>query len=187
MILRDTVCIPQRDAGAPAELVPFVPAGSRALCSVAADLDRDGLYDWVMVTEPAHDDVGDSAVDDHPRTLLVLLRESGGALHQAVRNDRVVLCYGCGGSFDPFDALEAKAGMIKVYHFGGRGWRWRADYTFEYAPAVRTWRLAEVSEVEVHSGDPDNTMKQTRRGPRDFGEIDLAGFDPDMLLPPELR
>src|SRR3954462_12309690 len=86
----------------PAEVRPFVEAGSKAIAVEAADLNGDGRGDFVLVLErenPPKDK------DDFPvgqRPLLILVRGADGKLSAAKRNERVVMCSRCGGVFgDP--------------------------------------------------------------------------------------
>src|SRR5829696_6447972 len=72
----------------PAEVRPFVEAGAKAIALEAADLNGDGRGDFVLVLErenPAKDK------DDFPvnqRPLLLLVRDEGGRLAAAKRNER---------------------------------------------------------------------------------------------------
>src|ERR1041385_5459492 len=74
----------------PADVLPFVEAGTRAIAVEKSDLNGDGREDFILVLEkekPAKD------ADDFPvgqRPLLILLRGADGKLTMSKRNDRVV-------------------------------------------------------------------------------------------------
>lgn len=166
--------------GIPPELSAFVQPGTRPLCAVGGDLNGDGLGDFVLVLEQANVPDSIARITETPRPLLVVVREPGGALRVAARNDHVVYCSACGGVFgDPFGGVGVEAGSFTVFHYGGSAWRWRADYTFRYAPSAGTWRLARVVEVSYHTSKPDAVEQTTFVAPDHFGEIDLARFHPE--------
>jgi hypothetical protein len=171
----------------PGELGPFVLPGTHALCAAGADLNADGLGDYVLVLEkdgrPA-----DPTLIEVQRPLLVVVRQPGGTLRVAARNDRVVYCAACGGIFgDPFEGLQVGPGMFTVYHYGGSSWRWRADYTFRYAQGSGTWRLTKVVEVSYHASEPDKIEQTVFVAHDDFGDIDLADFHPEHWKRPRDR
>ena len=164
----------------PRELAPFVLPDTRAMCAAAADLNGDGLRDYVLVLEMVSPHENDPAKAEGERPLLVVVRQPGGALRVAARNDRVVYCAACGGMFgDPFEGVEARDRTFTVYHYGGSAWRWRMDYTFRFVPSAGTWRLSKVLELSYHSSAPEKMQETTFHAPDDFGDIDLADFHPE--------
>ncbi|HEX5872284.1 MAG TPA: hypothetical protein VFY65_17770 [Longimicrobium sp.] len=172
----------------PAELRPFVLPGTRALCAAAADLNGDGLRDYVLVLEKEKEDTAALDLPETQRPLLVVVGQPGGTLHVAARNDRVVYCADCGGVFgDPFEGVDVGPGTFTVLHYGGSAWRWRTDYTFRYAPQARTWRLTKVGELSYHTSDPDKMEQTVFVSPDDFGDIDLADFHPEHWRRPFSR
>ena len=109
----------------PAEVQPFVEAGTKAIAVEAADLNGDGRGDFVLVLERANPakDADDFPVNERP--LLILLRGAYGRLSEAKRNERVVMCSKCGGDFgDPFQGVIAGRNTFSVEHYGGgdHGW-----------------------------------------------------------------
>lgn len=172
----------------PDELAAFVLPDTRALCAAGADLNGDGLGDYVLVLEKVSERTYGPGKEGSERPLLVVVREPGGALRVAARNDRLVYCAACGGVFgDPFEGVETRAQTFTVYHYGGSGWRWRADYTFRYVPAAGTWRLAKVIELSYHAAEPDKMQRTLFIAPDHIGEIDLADFDPEHWKRPSAR
>jgi hypothetical protein len=172
----------------PAEVRPFVEAGTKAIALEAADLNGDGRGDFVLVLErenPAKDE------DDFPvnqRPLLVLVRDEGGRLAAAKRNERLVMCSQCGGVFgDPFEAVEAGRNTFTVHFYGGSNWRWKYSYKFNYSRLDKTWQLVRAEEISYHTSDPDKMKTRVFTPPKDYGKVDLADFDPENYKKPSKR
>jgi hypothetical protein len=172
----------------PAEVLPFVEAGTKAIAVEAADLNGDGRGDFVLVLErenPAKDK------DDFPvnqRPLLVLVRGVDGKLNASKRNERVVMCSQCGGVFgDPFESVEVGRNTFTVHHYGGSNWRWKNSYKFNYSRIDRTWQLVRTEEISYHTSDPDKMETHVFTPPKDYGKIDLADFDPENYKRPSKR
>lgn len=172
----------------PAEVLPFVEAGTKAIAVEAADLNGDGRGDFVLVLErenPAKDK------DDFPvrqRPLILLVRGADGRLSGAARNERVVMCSQCGGVFgDPFEGVEAGRNTFTVHHYGGSNWRWKNSYRFNYSRIDRAWQLVRAEEISYHTSDPDKMETRVFTPPKDYGKIDLADFDPENYKKPSKR
>ena len=164
----------------PAEVRPFVEAGTKAIAVEAADLNGDGRGDFVLVLEKANPakDENDFPVGERP--LLILLRGADGKLSEAARNERVVMCSKCGGVWgDPFEGVEAGRNTFTVNHYGGSNWRWKNTYKFNYSRIDKTWQLVRAEELSYHTSDPDKMERHVYTPPRDFGKIDIADFDPE--------
>lgn len=164
----------------PAEVRPFVEAGTKAIAVEAADLNGDGRGDYVLVLERES-----TAKDEHDfpvnqRPLLILVRGADGRLAAAGRNERVVMCSQCGGVFgDPFEGVEVGRNTFTVHHYGGSNWRWKYSYKFNYSRIDRTWQLVRVDEINYHTSDPGRMKTRAYTPPRDYGKIALADFDPE--------
>ena len=164
----------------PAEVRPFVEAGTKAIAVEAADLNGDGRGDFVLVLEKENPvkDKDDFPVGERP--LLILVRGADGKLSEAVRNERVVMCSRCGGVFgDPVEGVQAGRNTFTVSHYGGSNWRWAYSYKFNYSRIDRTWQLVRVEESNFHTSEPDKMKTRVFTPPRDFGKIDIADFDPE--------
>lgn len=160
-------------ANPPADVQAVLPAGQTLLAWEAADLNRDGRPDAIMVSEAKA-----ASEDDGPRLLQVLLRQPDGKLKAVVRSTRAVMCRQCGGIFgDPFEGVQTQAGGFTLLHYGGSNWRWRADFRFAWSRRDQTWQLVAVDSLSYHTSDPDQQKQQHARPPRDFGLINLADFD----------
>src|SRR6185436_8160023 len=173
----------EKDLKIPAEVVPFVESGTKAIALEKADLNGDGAEDFVLVLEkekPAKD------ADDFPvgqRPLLILLRGADGKLTAAKRNDRIVMCSSCGGVFgEPFEGVIAKRNSFSVEHYGGSAERWKFSYKFNYSRIDKTWQLVRVDEIHYHTSNPNKMNAKIYTPPKHFGKIDVADFDPDDYL-----
>ena len=156
-----------------AEIQAALPAGQALLAWEAADLNRDGRADAILVSEAKA-----AGEDDGPRLLQVLLRQPDGKLKVAVRSERAVMCRQCGGVFgDPFEGIQTQAGGFSLLHYGGSNWRWREDFRFAWSRRDQTWQLVAVDSLSYHTSDPDKQSQKHARPPRDFGLINLADFD----------
>ncbi len=167
----------------PAEVAPFVEAGTKAIAVERGDLNGDGREDFILVLEkenPAKDKY-DFPLNQRP--LLILTRGADGKLSVAKRNERLVMCSECGGAFgDPFEGITVGRNTFTADFYGGSAWRWKYSYRFNYSRADRTWQLVRTEELSYHTSDPDKMKTVVHTPPRDFGKIDVADFDPENYL-----
>jgi len=152
--------------------------GYTVLHSASGDLNRDAYPDWVLIYRKATE-AETSDVIDHPepRPLLLNVGQPDGSLQLAARNDKVVLCYDCGGVFgDPFSQVVIKNGFFTVEHYGGSNWRWTRLITFRYQPKARKWYLHKDGGDSYHTGDPDK-VETVVKTTKDFGTVPFETFD----------
>lgn len=168
----------------PAEVAPFVEAGSIPIALEKADLDRDGRSDWLLVLEYARPriDHKNGFEEEGPRALLLLRRGADGRLVMAARNDHVVYCRGCGGMMgDPFQGLEAAAGRFTVTNAGGSRYRWSRAFSFAWSRRDSAWQLLRVEDGSFDIHDPQQREKRSvRRPPKDYGKIDFKVYVPEQ-------
>jgi len=163
----------------PPEVRPFVEAGTRALALERADLDGDGAADFILVLEKQKAKPADPDIEEGQRPLLVLVRQAGGALKLAARNDKVVYCASCGGMMgDPFQGVVAGPRTFTVNNAGGSAWRWSLSYRFNYSRRDAAWQLVRVEDHTYHAVQAGSEKKAVFTPPRHFGKIGLAEFDP---------
>lgn len=169
------------DRPLPAALRALVPVGQEVLAWRRADLDLDGRPDVVFILQRAGSAPFDSERGDDPRTLVVALGDAQGRLRVVLRNDRLVRCQNCGGTWpEPFEALDAAPGRFKLRHYGGSRWRWSNEWRFVYDPRARDWYLDEMTDgadTEAHG----HQLRTYRRG-RHFGALRLRDLSSDTFL-----
>lgn len=150
----------------PAALTPFVPAGTRPIEVVAADLNGDGIQDFLLVLEHVRADPD----DDGDRDLLIILRQPDGSLVVARRSEGAV------PSGDDFQDIQAKPKSFIIETYGGHSWRTSTRSTFTYSRLDRTWQLTRVEISTFHVSKPNQITTHVFRPPRDFGKIDIDNF-----------
>jgi len=165
----------------PAEVKPFVEQHTKPITLGSADLNGDGLKDYVLVLErenPTEKDEYDYPKNQRP--LLILVRGTGNKLTEAKRNETIVMCSACGGMMgDPFTGVTVGKNTFTVNHSGGSAWRWSADYKFSYSRIDKTWQLVRIEKTSFHAADQNKTLKRhIMTPPKDFGKVDIADFDP---------
>jgi hypothetical protein len=164
----------------PAEVRPFVVKGFRPLSVESADLNGDGLPDFVLVLEKQKAKPSDPDIDQKQRPLLILVGQPGGALKEMKRNESIVYCSTCGGAMgDPFVGIEAAPKTFTVSHYGGSAQRWSLEYTFNFSHRDNTWQLVRVKEENFNALEPNEVKTKIYTPPKHFGKIDIEDFDPE--------
>ena len=168
----------------PVEVKPFVEQRTKPIALESADLNGDGLQDYILVLERENPSIKDE--NDFPknqRPLLILVRGADNKLTAAKRNELIVMCSQCGGMMgDPFAGVSVAKNTFTVSHYGGSAWRWSVAYKFNYSRIDRTWQLVRIEEESFHATDPQKTMKRKiKTPPKNFGKVDIANFDPSAF------
>jgi hypothetical protein len=164
----------------PREVLPFVEKGTRLIALERADLNGDGLQDYVIVLEKQKANPSDDDIEENQRPLLILVRQPDGALKEVKRNEKIIFCSTCGGVMgDPFRGVKTGPKTFTVRHDGGSADRWSNEYTFNYSLKDNTWQLVRVME-ETHSAvRPGKAKTRIYTPPKDYGKIDIQDFDPE--------
>ena len=168
----------------PGDVRPFVHKGLIPIALETGDLNADGRKDHILVTSEVVRE--DAAWEEGAgeRSVLILIRETNGALRLAAQNDGVIYCRNCGGVFgDPFAGVNIRGTSFTINNYGGSNDRWSYSYTFAYSRRDRTWQLVRVEDESFHTLDPKHTMRRRiYTAPKSFGLINFADFDPDNFL-----
>lgn len=160
-------------------LEALIPKAASILISQASDLNRDGRMDAVIVVDPVHSG-SEMLGEGSARIVMLLIRDATGQLHNLKQNDALVPCEQCGGlAGDPFGYVQAKNDTFTIAIGGGSRERWWAEYTFSYAPDLEDWLLHKI-ERGVSDQFSDKKKLETL-GPKDFGRMRFADFDPSRL------
>ena len=170
----DTVTVPD-------EVNAFIDKGMVPIALETGDLNADGRKDFILVSSAVVPENASYEEGAGERSVLLLVRDAGGDLNLAARNDLVVLCRNCGGVFgDPFAGVTVRGTRFTVSNYGGSNSRWSYEYTFAWSRRDRTWQLVRVEDSSFHALDPRHTTRtHIYTPPKDFGLINFADFDPD--------
>jgi len=168
----------------PNDVRPFIQKGLIAIALETGDLNADGRKDHILVVSEPVDENAAWEEGAGERSVMILVREPGGELRLAGRNDLVVLCRNCGGVFgDPFAGVSIRGSSFTVNNYGGSNDRWSYSYTFAYSRRDSTWQLVRVEDESFHALDPKHTTKRrVYTPPKNFGLINFADFDPDNFI-----
>jgi len=168
----------------PNDVRPFIQKGLIAIALETGDLNADGRKDHILVVSEPVDENAAWEEGAGERSVMILVREPGGELRLAGRNDLVVLCRNCGGVFgDPFAGVSIRGSSFTVNNYGGSNDRWSYSYTFAYSRRDSTWQLVRVEDDSFYALDPKHTTKRrVYTPPKNFGLINFADFDPDNFM-----
>lgn len=170
------------DLKIPAEVKPFVEKGTKAIALESADLNGDNLKDYVLILEKEKPEKDKQDFPVKQRPLLIIVRDKKNKLSAVKRNENMVMCSECGGVMgDPFDSVKVGKNTFTVSHYGGSGFRWSAEYKFNYSRIDKTWQLVQVKKASFHVSDVNNVTRTVLTPPKDYGKIDVADFNPNDL------
>lgn len=174
----------------PLEVLALIPEGMQVIDIQRADLNRDGLHDFLVVCEenPPDETTAPGAapadMENPERVLLLLVRARDLRLRELGRSYSVIFCKVCGGMMgDPFAGISVDRRSFTVSNSGGTSWRWAEDYTFSYSRRDGNFYLDRVSRIEFDVREPDRSEEIVVR-PSDFGRIAFADFDSTRLSLP---
>ena len=166
----------------PDEVKPFIEQQAIPITLESADLNGDGLKDYILVLERENPSLKDDETDfpKNQRPLLILIRSTDNKLTEAKRNELIVMCSECGGMMgDPFMGVKVARNTFTVNHYGGSAWRWSVDYKFNYSRIDKTWQLVRIENTSFHASDVNKTFnRKIMTPPKHFGKVDIADFDP---------
>jgi len=156
-----------------AELASFIEPGMQLRDVTRGDINNDALPDAVIILESASD-------RKKPRSVLLLARNESGALNKLARNDKLVSCFNCGGTFgDPFSYTQIANSTVTIVTEGGSREHWWNEYTFTYSGELKDLMLSKVTRGVTDSATGDK--KEGHYTTKDFGSIKFEDFDPSKL------
>lgn len=157
------------------DLSDFIPDGYEVLDTKHGDLNRDAITDAILILKT----INEPSQEDAPRPLLLIFGIEGGRYQLLERNNKVVLCKSCGGSFgDPYQNIVIKRGFFSIEHYGGSAMRWTRIITFKYNPSLNTFLLHRDAGASFHASDPD-TQEEIVSNRQDYGNVYFSDFRND--------
>ena len=165
----------------PSELKAFVEQNTKPIAVESADLNGDGLKDFIVVLEKQKAKLDDDDIMENQRPLLIIVRGKDNQLTVAKRNEKMVYCSTCGGVSlgDAFQGVQVGRNTFTISQYGGSAWRWIDTARFNYSARDKTWQLVRVRLESFHTSNPEKIKTKIYLPPKHFGKIDIADFDPD--------
>lgn len=122
--------------------------------SVWFDFNDNDVIDKITIYGDNHIPLGDGP--EFPRKMTF---EMDNKL--VWENDSIVLCTQCGGANgDPFAQILLENDTLKMYHYGGSGWRWGIDQFFVYEKNSNKFSLVFEQHFNFHAGDHEETYEK---------------------------
>jgi len=149
----------------PPDVRSFVPEGEQPEWLECADLNGDGVSDYVLVTEESSHLVR--------RTLQVLLRQSNGELKSVASNSHLVQIPAADGINGMPRVFVRKNRIVVVNSSAGSGGGDVLKFYFEYSPSESTWLLTRAEKSLVGYAHSDDDQAYVQR-PGDFGHLTIA-------------
>ncbi|WP_394696910.1 hypothetical protein [Pseudoxanthomonas japonensis] len=165
-----TACVTSPSIGEE-DIVRLAIKEASVVMKVSGDADGDGDDDVLLIIDRERID------GSRPRGLLIFLRGPDGSLTEALDSPHAILCRACGGMMgDPLESLSAAKGELKLRFEGGSRELWSSEYSFDYMPGNKQWRLVSI----VHHG-LDRLEGRSVERQQDLSRADtvfLERFDP---------
>jgi hypothetical protein len=160
------------------EISEFIPSGWEGVVEHMADLNLDSLNDVMLVVKIKGEDSLSTAEHPVKRIFMLLIAQRDNTFKLTVRNENVIYHYNYDGNFkDALVDVNVRKGMFSIDHYGGFAMRWGRTSVFKYNVKEKNWFLTNDEYSEFSATDPDNTEKEIRRPPKNFGKISINKFD----------
>jgi len=164
----------------PAEIQLFAEKGTFIIDWKSADLNGDGLDDYLIVLEIQKKIPSDPDMNEKQRPVLLLIRQQDDSLKLVKRNDQIVTCSTCGGNFvDGFAGMSIAKNRFSISnHLQGTTAQTTKTYSFAYSRRDETWQLVRIETIqeELFSEEKFTRLKIP---PVDYGKIDFSDFNPN--------
>jgi len=172
---------------APSEIAPFIEPKTYIGDWKTADLNGDGLNDYIVVLKEQTKAPYDPLRATKPPVVLIVIRQPDHTLKLDKRSDRAI-CSKCGdlapGKHNGLLQVTAskRTFSISLQVAGGPRWFYDDTFVFGYSKRDHTWQLVRI-ETNQTRVDDDNPPTDIRTPPKDFGKIDFSDFNPDDFDP----
>ena len=149
----------------PQYLTKFIPKGYGTLDTVSADINADGINDFLLATFK----MGEDTINPSPkRNLKILLGQPDQTLKLDCESWTALAALSMGGFSDPYPGIVVDKGKFIIQFSGGSNWKNTAATTFEYSAADKDWiKTIEITESyfmdKRHYWSDTSTAKQFGR------------------------
>lgn len=167
----------------PSEIRPFEEQGTNIISWKSSDLNGDGLVDYLVVLEIQKANPSSPDMLEKQRPVLIVTRQKDDSLKLVKRNDNIVSCSTCGGTFvDGFaEIITSKYAFSITNHLRGTSAQTTKTYTFAYSRRDNTWQLVKVETNQKELNETEG-FKYVMKPPNDFGKIDFTDLDSEFYL-----
>jgi hypothetical protein len=128
----------------PQYLKKFIPKGYGALDIVSADLNIDGINDFLLASFK----IDEAKINPSPkRNLKILLGQPDHTFKLDCESWTVLVPLDMGGFSDPYPGIIVDKGTFVIQFSGGSNWKETAATTFKYSRADKDWiQTKEITE-----------------------------------------
>ena len=152
----------------PQYLTKFISKGYAALDTVSADLNTDGITDFLLALYK----IGEDTINPSPkRNLKLLLGQPDQTYKLECQSWTVLAPLDMGGFSDPFPGIIASKGKFVIQFSGGSNWKDTEATTFEYSDNAEDWiqtkRITESYFMNKRQYESD-TLTKKQFGHRTF-------------------
>jgi hypothetical protein len=171
----------------PTDIASFAEKGYHIISWLSADLNGDGLNDYLVVEEKSKNAATaktDSSGGDEGfiRSVLIYIRQPDQSLKLVKRNDIVASCSFCFDfhTTEAFVQIAATRRSFSVRRESlGTAFFNIFTYTYGYSRRDNTWQLIRAEEKYDAQTTREASSVDIFTPPKDFGKIDFADFDPE--------
>lgn len=150
----------------PDYLTKFIKKGYTALDTVSADLNSDGIKDFLLATYKT----GEDTINPSPkRNLKILLGQQDGTYKIECESWEALATLDMGGFSDPYPGIIAEKGKFVLQFSGGSNWKGTRATIFEYSAVDKDW-LQKQEITESYFMDKRHYESDTTT-PKQFGRI----------------
>ncbi len=128
----------------PTYLTIHLPKGYATLDTVSADLNSDGIKDFMLASyKPGEDTINPSP----KRNLKILLGRTDNSYKVECESWEALPPLDMGGFSDPYPGIIADKGKFVIQFSGGSNWKETMATTFQYSQTAKDWiQTKEITE-----------------------------------------
>jgi len=177
-----TLCVNATNLQNPKEVTQsnisnFIPSGYHLIDSLRGDLNRDSVFDVLLIVDKNKTDNLNPYEVFKSRSLLILLGTSTG-YQLAAQNQNAVLCKTCGDNMtDPFSGFVIDDGYFSINYSGKQRYSWKKKFSFKYLDSAQTWILERIRTEVLSERGSEKVQSIHSLRKNDFGNISFNDFN----------